>query len=151
MIARNGRSLCSGSQRYQQFHPNAPDTIGIVVWIEVSWQTQVADAQAVFDTGAGWSILNVDSAASLRLLGETGEETIAISTRLGTFMGELIRLGLTLPTDDGEVVSLEVPFLVCEDWYAPTFLGYQGLMDRLAFAVDPSDDTFHFGIAGEAP
>ena len=124
---------------------------GIVLRVHLHGAQREEEDLAIFDTGATWSVLNSRIADALHLIGEPGEETIAISTRLGTFMGELIRLGLTLPTDDGEVVSLEVPFLVCEDWYAPTFLGYQGLMDRLAFAVDPSDDTFHFGIAGEAP
>jgi hypothetical protein len=31
------------------------------------------------------------------------------------------------------------------DWRGPNFLGYQGLLQRIRFAVDPEVNLFYFG------
>jgi hypothetical protein len=70
---------------------------------------------------------------------------VVLSTRLGVFQGTLYRGQVTLPADEGESLDLDATVFVCPDWPGPNFLGYQGLLQRVRFAVDPESNTFYFG------
>jgi len=99
---------------------------------------------AQIDTGAAYSVLEVDAAAALGLLDLKGPWT-RLSTRLGTLSGQLIRLPVTLVADHGESLDLEGMFFVSPEWRGGTFLGYTGFLDRLRIALDSPANLFYFG------
>jgi len=148
MLYRDGRLFCIGMQRYVETIPARTSSPGIVLQVTVGWTPAAQLEAAIFDTGASWTILNRDLARRLDLLDVEGELTLPLSTRLGRFEGHLMRVPFVFPATEGMDLALVAPCLVCPEWYAPTFLGYQGLMDRLRFAVDPADNSFHFGVVG---
>ncbi|MBI4000481.1 MAG: hypothetical protein HY348_01690 [Nitrospira defluvii] len=70
-----------------------------------------------------------------------------MSTRLGTRKFRLKRIPVEILADQGESLSVEATVAVLPDWHHGTFIGYAGLLERIKFAVDPSDNYFYFGPA----
>lgn len=70
---------------------------------------------------------------------------VVLSTRLGRFHGTLFRGLITLVADQGESLDVEATVFLSADWPGPNFLGYQGLLQRIRFAVDPETNLFYFG------
>jgi hypothetical protein len=50
-----------------------------------------------------------------------------------------------LLADTGEPLDVPATVFVTPDWPGPNFLGYQGLLQRIRFAVDPESNRFYFG------
>jgi hypothetical protein len=146
MLTLQGEQFTSGRSRFTDQHPKFPEpTAKIFVKVEFpgaerTWMAQV-------DTGAAYSILEVDLAAALGLM-DLGGERAKLSTRLGTLSGELIRIPLTLIADEGSSLDLVATFFVSRDWRGVTFLGYTGLLDRLRIALDSPANLFYFGEEG---
>jgi len=99
---------------------------------------------AQLDTAAEWSILNTETAEALSLLNGQGEP-VEYSTRLGKFPGYLERTGIDLIADDGQCLRFEATVWVSREWPGGTFLGFGGFLERIRFAIDPSDNFFYFG------
>jgi hypothetical protein len=106
--------------------------------------------KAVVDTGGAFLVLSQPIADFLRprLVDALGPGKIGV--RGQTIEGTLyrLRLGLLAAQGQGENLDIEVTALLPEPQNAydlPTILGLAGCLERLRFAVDPGDDTFHFG------
>ena len=100
---------------------------------------------AVVDTAAPWCILEPEVGSHLKRVVSPSQEQAVLSTRLGTLKGSLYRVPLTLPADEGESLDLEATVFLSPDWRGPNFIGYQGLLQRIRFAVDPETNLFYFG------
>lgn len=99
---------------------------------------------ALLDTGASWSVLNVEVAKELKLLDGHGEP-LAMSTRIGRIEGNLVRTAATLVAEDGDSVVVDATVFVSHEWHQPTVIGYSGLLERIRFAIDPGTQSFVFG------
>lgn len=99
---------------------------------------------ALLDTGASWSVLNVEVAEELELLNAHGTP-LAMSTRLGRIEGKLVRTAATLVAEDGDSVGVDATVFVSHEWRQPTIIGYSGLLERIRFAIDPDTKSFVFG------
>ena len=99
---------------------------------------------AQLDTGAAWSVLDAEVAEEMSLLGGDGEP-MWISTRLGEYDGRLQRTRIDIVADEGDSLSVDATVWVSADWRRGTFLGYGGLLERIRFAIDPSENAFYFG------
>ena len=44
--------------------------------------------------------------------------------------------------DDGDTLSVGATVFVSPEWTGHNFIGYAGLLERIQFAVDPSDNFF---------
>lgn len=143
MLTLDGERFASGRSRFFDHHSRFPEpTAKVFVKIFFSGLDETRIAQV--DTGAAYSILEVNAAADLGLLGLEGPWT-RLSTRVGHLDGQLIRLPVTLIADEGESLDLEATFFVSEQWRGGTFLGYTGLLDRLRIALDSPANLFYFG------
>ena len=107
---------------------------------------------AFVDTGGIYLLCPPHLADDLGLNLDEGEPVGPIRSARGRFEGVLLRLPLTLFAEEGHSLVIEptvfVPRLkpgdeLSEDF--PCILGMQGCLERLRFAVDPNNDTFHFG------
>ena len=67
-----------------------------------------------------------------------------LSSRLGVHTGDLCRTSVTLLADEGESLTVEATVFLCPDWSGPNVIGYNGLLERIRFAVDPSFNKFYF-------
>ena len=103
---------------------------------------------AVVDTAAPWCIFRPGIGSfipeNFELLSDR-DESVKLSTRLGLIYGALYHGSITIPADHGESLSLEATVFLSPDWRGDNFLGYQGLLQKLRFAVDPRRNLFYFG------
>ncbi len=60
-------------------------------------------------------------------------------------MGALYRVPVKLLADEGEPLQMEATVFLSPDWQGPNFIGYEGLLQRIRFAVDPQANQFYFG------
>ncbi|MDH4187342.1 MAG: hypothetical protein OEV08_10110 [Nitrospira sp.] len=102
---------------------------------------------AMVDTGAPYCIFEPEIPNELGYLFQPNNPT-TLSTRFGPIIGTLHRIDLTLLANSGQslVVSSTclVPQALPSEWKG-NFIGYVGCLQRFRFAVDPSNNTFHFG------
>lgn len=143
MLSLGGKSFTTGRAKFQDQAPGAPEaTAKIFVKIEFpalegSWLAQV-------DSGAAYSMLDVEVAQALDVLDGNGQPA-SIHTRLGLIAGRLERIPLVLVADEGDSLDVEATFFVSREWSGKTFLGYKGFLDRLRIALDPPVNDFYFG------
>lgn len=143
MLILDGVPFTSGRSSFLDRHPRFPESTA-KIFVEIRLAGLVGTWIAQVDTGAAYSILEVDTAFALGLLELKGPWT-RLSTRLGTLSGQLVRLPVTLVADHGEALDLEGVFFVSPEWRGGTFLGYTGFLDRLRIAMDSPANLFYFG------
>jgi len=73
-------------------------------------------------------------------LGET-----VLRTAHGPVRGALFLLRIELIADVGDHLDFDAVAFVSPDWWAPSFIGYTGMLERLRFAIDPQVNRFFFG------
>ena len=113
------------------------------------------DITAMLDTAAPWCVVAGALASLLTNQGSILVPRLVLSTRLGDFSGALSRVSMTLLADEGDSLSVEATVFLCRDWPGPNVIGYNGLMERIRFALDPSLNTlilapFYFGVLADS-
>jgi hypothetical protein len=108
---------------------------------------------AVVDTGGAYLILNPEVADRLRLGRDAVIHRDRLSIRGMSCWGTVHRVPITLPATAGEPLTFEATAFVPElehgeTWPLPSYLGWQGCLDRIRFAVDPADEVVYFGAVG---
>jgi hypothetical protein len=97
------------------------------------------------DTAAPWCIFKPGIEEFLRRSFYRVSDEISLSTRLGVFTGSLYRGPLRFPVLEGEPIDVEATVFLSPDWPGGNFLGYEGLLQHIRFAVDPQSNLFYFG------
>jgi hypothetical protein len=144
----DGSPFCTGRARFLDAQPGRPARTSSV-YVRVLPEGAQFEVVALLDTGARWSILEEPVARELGLLNaerERHEETL--NTRFGNITGFVTRVPMTLVAEEGPSLEVEATVFVSADWPAGTFLGYQGCLERVNFAVDSASQTFFFGPWG---
>jgi len=106
---------------------------------------------AAIDTGAPYVICAPAVAQLIGLDPMAALEQITIQIRGVRIRGNLHRLTLSFPASEGEPLSVDSTVFVPDeqssvDWgNLPSFIGLTGCLERIRFAVDPSQDIFFFG------
>jgi hypothetical protein len=141
MLRLKEGTFCSGVVRYLDHdplerHPQAR------IWIEVGAGSPEIRWLAMVDTAAAWCIVQPAVAEALSL---SSRPEHALSTRLGVARGELHRVPLSLHADEGRSLIVEATLFCSMEWLGPSFIGYQGFLERVRFAVDPANRRFFFG------
>ena len=102
---------------------------------------------AVLDTGAPWCILNEEQAKELN----PNYKDEAIDTKCLKIRGEdtegvLIRLPVTICAEEGLDIIIEGTVFVPQDERnLPNFIGLDGFLSRIKFAINPQSNVFYFG------
>lgn len=145
MLSLDGKSFTTGRARFRDEAPGKQElTAKIFVKIEFPTLEGNWSALAQVDSGAAYSILDIELAEALGVLDGDGAST-KVDTRLGKISGRLERVPLVLVADEGVSLDMEATFLVSRDWSGRTFLGYTGFLDKLRIALDPPVNNFYFG------
>ncbi len=115
--------------------------------------TQVPVEEIIMDTSAPWCILDP---AIVRRLGLAEVASYKPETKLIIrgipYEGRLLRTGISLRDEYGENdlevdATVFVPTLVQDEvWNHPNFIGLDGFLNRIRFAVDPVENAFYFGL-----
>lgn len=107
---------------------------------------------AIIDTGSPWCVLGPDDAKGLTVgyrIEEEGPQTLWLR---GGYKctGWLYRIPVSLEAEEGTGITIEalvfIPKLdASQEWFVPNFLGLDGFLERIRFAVDPEHNLFYFG------
>jgi hypothetical protein len=130
--------------RYVDAHRSYPATEARIV-IPVTPESVERPVLAVVDTGAPWCIFEPIVAKVLARNFLPLQRQVSLSTRLGVIRGALYRVAITIEADEGDSLNLESTVFLSPEWRGPNFIGYQGLLQRIRFAVDPETNLFYFG------
>ena len=149
LLRLDGSAFTTGRSRYVDQGPGSSEPTA-KIFVKIGVEALPGPIVVQLDTGAAWSVLEAEVAEAMNLLDGDGEQ-IPYSTRLGRVTGRLERTSLEILADDGESLRLEATVFVSREWRGGSFLGYGGLLQDIRFAVDPSDNTFHFGPVSAAP
>lgn len=136
-------SFATGSARYVDADPEYLGTDARIV-VHVGIHRIHDPVLAVVDTAAPWCIFEPGVAAALRRT-FSPLRNVVLSTRLGRFGGTLYRGSITLVAEEGENLDVDSTVFISPDWRGPNFLGYEGFLQRIRFAVDPENNLFYFG------
>lgn len=138
--------FATGAAHYEDFYSNEEHAARIVLTVTVARQTTV---QAIVDTGATWCIfapdMVQDSAPVNHALGVT------LLVRGISYTGKLVRMKIGLRAErGGDDLDVDATVFVPKlppgaAWPHPNFIGLDGFLNRVRFAVDPSDGIFYFG------
>lgn len=141
----DGVPFATGRVRYLGQLPER-EAATAMIHVKVEPDELGAPILALLDTGAAWSVLATDIAEDLNLLDGAGEAA-TLQTRLGTCRGRLERVPIVLMADEGESLQVEATVFVSREWPDGTVIGYNGLLERVRFAVDPDPEEmfFYFG------
>jgi hypothetical protein len=65
--------------------------------------------------------------------------------------GNLYRIGVVFPADEGNDIMIDATvFVPDQEWQEswgehPGYIGLEGCLERMRYAVDPGNDQFYFG------
>lgn len=142
--------FATGVTYYKDDYPGEQGRSLIVLAVIVEENLTI---EAVVDTGSEWCILDPQIATQVGGFIETGyapSETIGIrGVRLD---GKLHRMRIGLYNDSeqaGDDLEVEATVFVPDlppgaEWNLPNFIGLNGFLDRIRFAVDPAENVFYF-------
>jgi hypothetical protein len=108
----------------------------------------------VIDTGGAFLVIDPELAAIVGADRDTAIAEERIHIRGFIRRGTIHRLPVTLVATAGVSLTFEATAFVPElehgeTWPLPSYLGWQGCLDRIRFAVDPADEVVYFGaVAG---
>lgn len=143
MLSLRGKGFISSRAKFSDQAPGTQE-LTAKVFVKVEFPGLEGSWLAQLDTGAAYSMLDVEVAKVLGLLDGDGEPT-QVHTRHGMIKGHLERVPLILVADEGDPLEVETTFLISREWNGRTFLGYTGFLERLRIALDPLVNDFYFG------
>jgi predicted aspartyl protease len=114
------------------------------LFVEVACWVGLQKVDALVDTGSQWCVLSAQLAAQLGYDSQADESDTRLHTRFGTIVGRLARIQISLHADEGERIHVETTWFISEDWPGPPVLGWKGCLERIRFALDPSEESFYF-------
>lgn len=148
LFGKGGRPFATGVSPYLDRIPGGP-TANPRIYLEVQPGILQQPVLALVDTAAPWCIFTPEIAQILKESCEPeSSEPIELSTRLGPYWGHLYRVPLALPVLEGEILEIQATAFLSLEWPGDNFLGYDGFLQRIRFAVDPGLNRFYFGHLG---
>ncbi len=144
LFRQDGTVFSVGRSRFEDREEVSTGGGAAKVFVKIAPEALGGILLAQLDTGAAWSILETQVADSLNLLNGAGEP-VRLSTRIGKYNGRLERTFIEIVADEGDSLRVGATVWVSSEWPGGNFLGYGGLLERIRFAVDPSDNFFYFG------
>jgi len=142
----DGEPFATGGTHYE-YRPATDDEITNRLIIRVAVENVIT--QAVVDTGAPYSIIAPRIARLAGLNKVEPLERITMLVRGMRLEGGTIRVNMTLPADLGEELTVDATAFIpdVEEYWGefPSFIGQNGFLDRIRYAVDSSTDMFYFG------
>ena len=141
----DGSPFTSGRAGYLGSVPGQPQPRVARIYVRIQPDGLPGEIAALLDTGSPWSVLDTSIARELGLFNEPERLLEALSTRIGTVRGRVVTLPVTILAEAGDSLSIEAAVFVSEEWTEGTFIGFQGLLDHIRFAIDPMAEQFFFG------
>lgn len=143
MLSLDGEAFTQGAASYLDRDPLRGE-LTAKIYIRVHAEGFDSEILAQLDTAAPWTILDTEVAKAIDLFSVEGPE-VPLSARGGRYRGKLVKLPITLVASRGVSLDVDATIFNSEDWPWGTFIGCNGFLQSIRFAVDPSQSVFHFG------
>jgi len=145
----SGEAFATGEAPWNPQHALRGDSL-TRLFVEVEFDGHAGSA--VVDTGGAYLILDPEVAHRVGIRSEGMLHRDRVVIRGFSCAGTVYRVPVTLPATTGESLTFEatafVPDLAYgEQWPLPSYLGWQGCLERIRFAVDPVEEMVYFGAA----
>ena len=107
--------------------------------------------QAVIDTGGAYFVIDPDLGGSLGLNPSSALLRERLRIRGEEYFGGLHRLSVTFVAEEGESLTFQATTFIPEPghgsvWPLPVpYIGWQGCLERVRFAIDPDAGEMYFG------
>ena len=107
--------------------------------------------EAIVDTGSPYVICPPYLSDAIGLDPDTALEAIPYRVRGIDMRGNLYRVGVYFPAEEGDTLTVDATvFVPNPEWQQvwgehPAYIGLTGCLERMRFAVDPENDLFYFG------
>jgi predicted aspartyl protease len=141
-----GESFATGAQTYKS-RPAANTDRSNRLFVEIKMEG--FRTTAVIDTGTPYMICEPSLAEAAGLTRRSAISSEKLLVRGVLIRGMIHRMNLTITAQEGDEIVLDATVFVPEvdeaAWNLPSFLGWDGCLERLRVAIDPSNDTFYFG------
>lgn len=139
----NGTSFVSSRTPYLDTFIGFP---GSRIYIPVKFES-LPKTMALVDTGAPWCILSREEATVLDPeYKENALNEVNLGIRGFETQGVLVRWHVTIFAEEGFDLTIDGTIFVPDhDLDIPNFIGLDGLLSRIRFAVDPQENYFFFG------
>ena len=147
----NGEQFASGSTPYDS-HPATPTETFERIMLQV--EIEGIMTEAYLDTGGIYLVCTPAVAKLANLPAKNLFDSVkpqSINIRGQIIPGDLCRTTLTIPAERGYGITIDATTFVPRinekvDWEDfPCILGLYGCLERLRFAIDPSNTYFYFG------
>ncbi|HEX6751119.1 MAG TPA: hypothetical protein VF092_27765 [Longimicrobium sp.] len=143
----HGGAFATGEAR---FTSQPAHEVDLLTRIHLPIEIGTVPTLAVLDTGGAYLML--DPLVAMRVKLGAAIETDQLVIRGFVIAGTVHRIPVTIPADVGEPLTFEATAFVpeLEDgefWPLPSYLGWQGCLDRIRLALDPRDERVYFGAA----
>lgn len=146
---QDGNSFASGVLTYAYRPINSQETTNrIIIPIEIGNGIKI---EAVLDTGAPYVILDPNLAP---LAGFTPASVLfqeIMNIRGAKLLCNVARLDFALRADEGDDIDVQATVFIPDDsqqwnyYNFPSFIGQAGFLERIRFAIDPTENKFYFG------
>jgi hypothetical protein len=144
----NGNTFATGSCPYRYIPATAGESTN-----RIFMTVQIAGfpIESVVDTGAPYVILAPEFTRVIGLNHNSALYRERMLIRGMRLDGSVYRFNMTLVATLGDDLDLQATIFVPDSremWgNFPSFIGLGGFLERIRFAIDPTDDTFYFGSA----
>lgn len=146
MLQLAGEPFTTGVLTYRD---NDPDRIrkqaSIYIPVNIPLPSGQITVLAFLDTGAPYLIVGRDEIEVLGLKSASVTAQISMKTRIGEIKGFLDKVDLMIPAENGDSLRFQVTVFASDKWTEGIFLGYDGCMSNINFAVQPQQNQFFFG------
>lgn len=143
--------FATGVTYYRDDYPGEEGRSLIVLAVIVEKNLTI---EAVVDTGAPWCVLDPQIAEQVGVSAETtyasSADRVSIGIRGYTLYGALHRMRIGFYNEqEGNDLEVEATVFVPDlhagaEWDLPNFIGLNGFLERIRFAVDPAENAFYF-------
>jgi len=146
LLIDNGFAI--GSTSYADRYPGDEHNARIVLTATLGGGYAIS---MIVDTGAPWCGLDPELAeaweSTFQVVYKPGRK---LNVRGDPYEGQLVRAVIVLQATSGEDLAVEATIFIPElapgqEWPYPNFLGLDGFLNRIRFAVDATENTFYFG------
>jgi len=146
----SGRAFATGATPYFIGNIGEPTAGRLMMRLTIEGQPLMA----AVDTGTPFVICHPDLAESLKLTLTDPLEKTRLLIRGIEYRGQTYLMSAQIAADEGDDISLTVIVFIPqldpgEIWMLPSFVGLEGMLQRIRFAVDPETSLFYFGPLGD--
>jgi len=136
------RTAYQGRSRYASDFVHPPYRLFVAARCRIAESTDAIPV--LLDTAAEWCVVRADLMEDARQAPDLVQPEAVMLSRFGAVEGWLERADVTFAATEGEDLVVSATWFVSPDWPGPSVIGWKGCLERMRFALDPSDESFYF-------